>query len=382
MNLTEQPWKASAKTRKQKLKRFARGPRKKPPDKEPPPLGRKKTLTVSKAKRSTSLHSRRDSRYKRCRRAISNPLCGGRAKAPFLAGSRRCYHRISTSYRHHSSAAAAPSHGYIPIIGTLTQNFTQSRCVSLFLLWFASIIYNLEVIYTSHRLNILLYGAIPALLLDWTLILLKPCAPLNACGLIWHRLSRFSNFGIEKPTFFTHHRLSNDNMIQIEKPVSRFSFIQLATSVSIVWAIIQQLLTSPTTAMSNSISSHSSSIDLLQSQFPNNNSPVISIDSNFSIASKPFYTRTSSLADDETTLCPSIPTSICFRELDDITVGSGPSSTIFHCCNTQKASNMSINNTDDPPINHKNYDNRPPSPDLMRMMLMCNKAKKLLQLRQ
>ena len=38
-------------------------------------------------------------------------------------------------------------------------------------------------------------------------------------------------------------------------------------------------------------------------------------------------TRSSSIAEDETTLCPSIPQHIFFRELDDITVGSSP--TIF-----------------------------------------------------
>ena len=44
-----------------------------------------------------------------------------------------------------------------------------------------------------------------------------------------------------------------------------------------------------------------------------------------SIQSKPFYTRSSSITDDTTTLCPTIPHSIQFRSLDDVTVSSSPS---------------------------------------------------------
>lgn len=165
------------------LKHYGRGPRKKPPDKPPPPLGRKKTLTVDKVHRIVPLHPLREGRYKRCRRAISNPLRAGRATAPFLAGSPCCYHHISNSYRQKAAAGRAPSHGYIPIIGTHTQNLHTSRCVSLFFVWFSIIFYNIEVIYTSHQPNTLLYGAVTFLLLDWTLKILMPCTSLNVGGL-------------------------------------------------------------------------------------------------------------------------------------------------------------------------------------------------------
>jgi hypothetical protein len=85
--------------------------------------------------------------------------------------------------------------------------------------------------------------------------------------------------------------------------------------------------------------------------------------SSLSVASKPFFTRTSSIADDETTLCPSIPNSISFRSLDDLTVASGPSIDLIHTCETQQQANMSIGPTNSPPINHQDFENPPPPGD-------------------
>ena len=68
--------------------------------------------------------------------------------------------------------------------------------------------------------------------------------------------------------------------------------------------------------------SFDSSTDLLEP------SQQVNIEFDPSLIDKPFQTRSSSIADDVTTLCPSIPSHIIFRDLDDITVSSSP--TIFN----------------------------------------------------
>lgn len=96
-------WAASARTRRRKLKRNARRPRKKP--REPPDLPDRRRSAVSvRVKRFPApappphcIH------LIRCRRATLNPLWWNRTPAPFLAGSRRVLHHVSSTYKWHKN---------------------------------------------------------------------------------------------------------------------------------------------------------------------------------------------------------------------------------------------------------------------------------------
>jgi hypothetical protein len=78
-----------------------------------------------------------------------------------------------------------------------------------------------------------------------------------------------------------------------------------------------------------------SSVDLLNSTTNSLRQPTTSPDGS-SFTSRPFFTRGSSIADDETTFCPPIPDHISFASLDDLTVASG-----HHPCKTSLRSTKS-----------------------------------------
>jgi hypothetical protein len=313
MNKSYTPWPASARRRRFILQRYGRGPRKKPPDKPPPPLERKKTLTVA-TQRTITPKPRRDCRYKRCRRAIPNPLCGDRAVAPFLAGSRRPLHRISPKY---SSARRSGKrhHGYnLNPLGFLTI-LTPSRWATLIFMWFSLILYSHRVHHTFPRPNLLLYGAISSISLGPAFHLFKLYKKFNACT-AWNRKApHISNFRYEKPAFCKEPSVHNISPSQNEKWISHFSIFKSIITSLALWAITNNLQhlfhlhrRHFTTNYMGNTPPLSSSASLLSSP---HNSPS-------SIVSKPFFTRSSSIADDETTLCPSIPNSISFRSLDDL----------------------------------------------------------------
>jgi hypothetical protein len=196
-----------------------------------------------------------------------------------------------------------------------------------------------------------------SLLIDSAFLLFKLLKNPNA-RMPWNRKApHISNFRDEKHVFCREPSFHEKTPSQFEKPASRFPFFKsfrtIKTSLT-VWALLYHLfhlfhLHQRHFYMSNT-SSHSSGASLLSS--PHNSS--------ISIATKPFFTRTSSIADDETTLCPSIPNSISFRSLDDLTVASGPSLDPFYTCETQRQANMSIGAPNSRPTDLNSLHNRPP----------------------
>lgn len=355
------PWPVSARRRCFILQRYGRGPRKKPPDKPPPPLGRKTTLTVA-TQCTITLKPRRDCRYNRCRRAIPNPLCGSRAVAPFLAGSRRPLHRISPKYSPARSSGKR-HHGYNLIPLGFFTTLTPSRWATIIFMWFSFIVYSHEVQCSTQRPILPLFGVMSSIFLDLTFHLVKLYKKFKACTPRNKKAPHFSNFRHEKHTFSDVPSIQDIPYPQKGERVSHFSFYKFSKAVITsltVWATAHHLLQlfdsqhrHRAKNYMNNASSHTSSVSLLNSS---HNSPD-------SVISKPFFTRTSSIADDETTLCPSIPNSISFRSLDDLTVGSDPSIDLFYTCETQKHANMSIGNPDSSPINHEAFEDRPPPED-------------------
>jgi hypothetical protein len=92
------PWKASAKRRRWILKRYGRGPRKKPP--EPPPSPAKRTTgnRTAQPKLRPSTRTSRRINYQCIRQTTIHPQFIYRATAPFLSGRRRSYRHISNRY--------------------------------------------------------------------------------------------------------------------------------------------------------------------------------------------------------------------------------------------------------------------------------------------
>eukprot|EP00956_Cyclotella_meneghiniana_P029662 scaffold72577_cov50-Cyclotella_meneghiniana.AAC.3 len=94
-------WNASFDTRRRKLRRYGRGPKRKPPEPPdppaPPPKGGKSRIVPSSHR--TSLGNN----YSCCRRPCSSPLYADnrRLVAPFIACSRRPFNRVSPSYYYH-----------------------------------------------------------------------------------------------------------------------------------------------------------------------------------------------------------------------------------------------------------------------------------------
>jgi hypothetical protein len=202
-----------------------------------------------------------------------------------------------------------------------------------------------------------------SIFLEFAIQSLQPRKKFNACP-VWNRKApHISNFRHEKAPSSDVPSFPDIFHSQKEKRVSHFSFFKvfkaIITSLTL-WATVNQLfhLFHPqhrhcANSYMSDTSARSTSSSLLSSCH----------NSSISLVSKPFFTRTSSIADDETTLCPSIPNSISFRSLDDLTVGSGPTNNSIHTSETQTHATMSIGPPDSPPINHQTLDNPPPRDD-------------------
>ena len=115
MALNQSIWAASSKRRRWILRRYGRGPRKKPPDPPDPP--NRKLLPVEPLKHRPTVRrfTRRDIRLIRCRTATFNPLCRSRIIAPFLARSRRPLNRISQHYSRRGQYHPGHYHGSRPL---------------------------------------------------------------------------------------------------------------------------------------------------------------------------------------------------------------------------------------------------------------------------
>ena len=93
-------WQASPRRRRFILRRYGRGPKKKPPDKLCAPFTAK-PYHFSKVKSSSTSKRRRSPPgivYRNCNPSIINNQVYDRTTAPFLAGSRRSFKNISKSY--------------------------------------------------------------------------------------------------------------------------------------------------------------------------------------------------------------------------------------------------------------------------------------------
>ena len=129
-------WTASSRTRRWKLRRYGRGPRKKPPEPPDPPdlsqSGQKRRATLPRASRpSTGIN------YRCCRQPCHNPLYADhrRLVAPFIACSRRPFQRVSSTYYHHYRPPQAdktgrhgtnPSKHHTPIATHMHQFFRRT----------------------------------------------------------------------------------------------------------------------------------------------------------------------------------------------------------------------------------------------------------------
>ncbi|KAL3798477.1 hypothetical protein ACHAWO_011152 [Cyclotella atomus] len=98
--MTALPWNETASPRRRRfvLQRYGRGPKKKPPDpvEELPSKSIKKPLLEMKV--ATSKRRIIGTRYKRPSTAIFHCNITNRAPAPFLAGRRYLYRRVSRYY--------------------------------------------------------------------------------------------------------------------------------------------------------------------------------------------------------------------------------------------------------------------------------------------
>jgi hypothetical protein len=133
------PWKASAKHRRWILKRYGRGPRKKPP--EPPPSPAKRTTgnRTAQPKLRPSTRTSRRINYQCIRQTTIHPQCIYRATAPFLAGRRRSYHHISNRYWRAAKASILHNHrhGYIRrLYNKIAQKASCIKSTSLRLIHF------------------------------------------------------------------------------------------------------------------------------------------------------------------------------------------------------------------------------------------------------
>jgi hypothetical protein len=99
-SMTSVPWQATARRRRWILKRYGKGPRKKPPDPPPERPKRIHNTTHHPTQLRQPRRHRRRIKYKRSLRSVSTPSCTTHAPAPFLAGHRRCYNKISPRYWH------------------------------------------------------------------------------------------------------------------------------------------------------------------------------------------------------------------------------------------------------------------------------------------
>jgi hypothetical protein len=141
----------------------------------------------------------------------------------------------------------------------------------------------------------------------------------------------------------SHHKIGTSHQIAQNNVPNRLNNLLLFLSEIISkWIIIQLLATTliiphqrlspqqniPSLHQMNNSQCSSLSIDLLASPSSNEFNSIVkgtpnsSIISN-SLPSRHFFTRSLSIADDETTVCPSIPDHISFASLDDLTVQSG-----------------------------------------------------------
>lgn len=259
------PWNASARRRRYCLTRYGRGPRKKPPDTRDPGERTIKKLQLTARRRVSSTRTTFTTHY-RHKTTVYNTTIGTHLPAPFLAGSRRPFHRISPGYKRRAIAARAAiggRHGY----------FRR--------LWRK----------VSHGAHI---------------VFQRTCHHFKSLSHIFMAGYKHSVSGI-LPTV--------RGILPTAMQVARFRTF-LTNSVKTATNLLQRA-TQYLHQITTSLFMSNSSATLLS----NNNSPIHSdpLQSPYCLECT---TITSSIASESTTLCPTIPNSISFGSLDGLTVGS------------------------------------------------------------
>jgi hypothetical protein len=115
------------------LKHYGRGPRKKPPDKPPPPLGRKKTLTVDKVHRIVPLHPLREGRYNDAAGRSPTRYAPAGPQHPSLRGA----HAATTTFPIPTGKKPPPA-ALHPMVTFLSSALTLRICTHLDVFLFSS----------------------------------------------------------------------------------------------------------------------------------------------------------------------------------------------------------------------------------------------------
>ena len=313
-------WQASPRRRRFILQRYGRGPKKKPPERVKPIENQHNTFKTHRSPVPVDPQRlfRERNYYRNCRCTIFHNNLSFRLPGLLLAGSRRSYRSISNKYYYHSRRYLIHSGPQLPTSAAkisdctipASPSYSPSRDIIFVLVALIS-----SMLHKAWRFSSMLLW--PPSFHTLTSPLTSSTPPLTSPSIASGLFTppNTSLMGKVSTNSFINgciHAFLCFQAINIRDFNSSLSFHQPPNLFKPLPSI--QRMPSPSSEPSNV------SEDLLAptQRF------LIDFDG-ISIQSKPFYTRSSSIADDTTTLCPTIPHSIEFKSLDDVTVSSSPS---------------------------------------------------------